>query len=241
MILYPFIEGKNGFERELTNEHRQKLGTALKKIHSARIPPDVKKLIRKESYSPKWREEMISLQALVEYESFDDPTASKLGEFIRSKQDEITRVVERAEELALELQAEPPELVLCHSDIHGGNILIGEAGELYIVDWDDPILAPKERDLMFIGGGIDNLWRSARQLVMFFDGYGKVKMDTSAIAYYRYERVIEDLVAFCEQLLLTDEGGADREQAYKWFISNFEIRSTIWIANVSYTLSKIRR
>ena len=47
----------------------------------------------------------------------------------------------------------PTLFVLCHSDIHGGNILIADTGELYVVDWDDPILAPKERDLMFIGGG----------------------------------------------------------------------------------------
>jgi spectinomycin phosphotransferase len=94
--------------------------------------------------------------------------------------------------------------------------------------------------LMFIGGGIDRLWRSARQLVMFYSGYGKTKTDTSALAYYRYERVIEDLAAYGEQLLLTDEGGADRESAYRRFTSNFEIRGTIWIANTSYTLSKIR-
>src|SRR5258706_15983756 len=33
MILYPFIEGKNGFEMELTDQHKHKLGSALKAIH----------------------------------------------------------------------------------------------------------------------------------------------------------------------------------------------------------------
>jgi spectinomycin phosphotransferase len=240
IILYPFIEGKNGFERELTNEHRQVLGVALKRIHTAQFPPDLKKLIRRESYSSQWREEVRSFQEQVESKSFDDPTAAKLAEFIKSKRNEITQIIERAEHLALELQAEPPEFVLCHTDIHGGNILISDQGQLYIVDWDEPIFAPKERDLMFIGGGIDRLWRSARQLVMFHDGYGKLKMDTSAIAYYRYERVIEDLAAYGEQLLLTDEGGADRESAYRRFTSNFEIRGTIWIANISYKLTQLR-
>ncbi len=32
-------------------------------------------------------------------------------------------------------------------------MLIDANDALYIVDWDNPILAPKERDLMFIGGG----------------------------------------------------------------------------------------
>src|SRR5215208_5769381 len=35
LILYPFIEGKDGFERELTDHHRQTLGAAFKGIHTA--------------------------------------------------------------------------------------------------------------------------------------------------------------------------------------------------------------
>ena len=74
---------------------------------------------------------------------------------MKSKRSEITHILERAEKLASELQSKPMEFALCHTDIHGGNILVGNTDDLYIVDWDDPLLAPKERDLMFIGGGID--------------------------------------------------------------------------------------
>jgi len=42
--------------------------------------------------------------------------------------------------------------------------------------------------------------------------------------------VIEDLAVICEQLFLTDEGGADRERSYGWFRSNFEPGQTIEIA-----------
>jgi spectinomycin phosphotransferase len=166
----------------------------------------------------------------VENNAFDDPTAAKLAEFMNSKRDEITRLVERAEELASALQSKSLKLVLCHSDIHGGNILISDNNELYIVDWDNPILAPKERDLMFIGGGIDEIWKSEREIAVFYEGYGKTEINLSALVYYRYERIIEDLAVICEQLLLSDEGGADREQSYGWFTSNFEPGNTIEIA-----------
>jgi len=56
------------------------------------------------------------------------------------------------------------------------------------------------------------------------------------MAYYRYERIIEDLVAYGEQLLLTDEGGADRESAYRRFTGNFEPGQTIEIAEKTYEL-----
>ena len=75
---------------------------------------------------------------------------------------------------------------------------------------------------MFIGGGIDEIWNSERERAVFYGGYGKMEINLSTQAYYRYERVIEDLVVICEQLFLTDEGGADRERSYGWFTSNFE-------------------
>lgn len=230
IILYPFIEGKDGFVMELTDQHRQILGAAFKRIHSAQIPPDLKLLILQETFSSEWREDMKSHQAQVETKIFNDPTSVKLADFIKSKQNEIIRLIKRSEELASELQSKSLDLVLCHSDIHGGNILISNTGELYIGDWDDPILAPKERDLMFIGGGIDEIWKSKREEAVFYEGYGKTDINIAALTYYRYERVIEDLVVICDQLLLTDEGGADREQAYRWFTSNFEPGNTIEIA-----------
>ena len=236
IILYPFIEGKDGFEKELTNDHRRTLGRAFKGIHTAQIPIELKQQIRRETFSVEWREDMKSYQAQVEGKTFEEPTAAKLAEFIRSNQREITRLVEQAEKLALVLKSEPLELVLCHSDIHGGNILIGNTGELYIVDWDDPILAPKERDLMFIGGGIDEIWKGKQDEAIFYEGYGKTEINIAALAYYRYERVIEDLVVICDQLLPTHEGGADRERSYGWFTSNFEPGGTIEIADNTYKL-----
>jgi spectinomycin phosphotransferase len=231
IILYPFIEGKDGFEVELSDQHRRTLGVAFKRIHSAKIPPDLENLIRKETFSPEWRADMKLFQLQVENKTFDDPTAAKLAEFIKSKQNEITHLIERAERLASAHQSKPLDLALCHTDIHGGNILIGNTGELYIVDWDDPLLAPKERDLMFIGGGIDEIWKSEREEAVFYEGYGKTEINIAVLAYYRYERIIEDLVVICEQLLLTDEGGADRERSYGWFTSNFELGSTTEIAD----------
>ena len=231
MILYPFIEGKDGFDRELTDHHRRTLGKALKGIHSAQVPAELKTKIPKEAFSPKWRESLKSFQEKVESDTFEDPTAARLAEFMKSKRSEINHLVERAKGLASELQSKPLELVICHTDIHGGNILISERDELYIVDWDNPLLAPKERDLMFIGGGIDEIWKTSREEVVFYEGYGKTEINLSALAYYRYERIIEDLAVICEQLLLTDEGGADRERSFGWFTSNFEPGNTIEIAD----------
>ncbi len=237
MILYPFIEGKNGFETELSDGLKRVLGATLKRIHSVQVPLELKKQIPQETFSSKYRESMKSFQAQMEKQDFDEHIAAKLTDFMKRKRHEISQLVERADELASILESLPLEFVLCHTDLHGGNVLLGRDGQLpipteklFIVDWDNPLLAPKERDLMFIGGGIDDIWKSKREEAVFYEGYGGTEINIRALAYYRYERVIEDLVAFCEQLLMTDDGGADREQGYKWFASNFEPGSTIEIA-----------
>ena len=76
---------------------------------------------------------------------------------------EILKLVERAEKLAITLQKQSPEYILCHADIHGWNLMIDKEGALYIVDWDTLIFAPKERDLMFIGADIWNSGRTASE------------------------------------------------------------------------------
>lgn len=52
MILYPFIEGENGYQVKLSDRQWLDLGAALKGIHTAQVPPALRKLIKKENYSP---------------------------------------------------------------------------------------------------------------------------------------------------------------------------------------------
>lgn len=228
MILYPFITGKNGYEVRLSDQHWLDFGTALKGIHAAKLPPALMQRIPPETYSPLWREMVKTFQAQVEETSFDDPTAAKLAAFMQVKRAEISHLVARAGQLGLALQARSLELVLCHSDIHPGNILIGANDALYILDWDNPILAPKERDLMHIGGSI--IWNDEREKALFYQGYGPLEIDRMALAYYRYERIIQDIAEFCKQLLLTSEGGKDREQSFMYFTGQFLPNHQVQIA-----------
>ncbi len=221
MILYPFIQGRNGYETTLSDRHWVDFGAALKGIHAAQVPPALRRLIQQETYSPRWREIVKTFQAQVESTTFDDPVAAKLAVFMKARRGEICHMVQRTEKLGLRLQARDLEFVLCHSDIHPGNLLIDANDALYIVDWDDPIFAPKERDLMFAGAGMGSDLPGGREEALFYQGYGLTEVEWMALAYYRYERIIQDIAAFCEQLLLTTEGGEDREQGYHYFISSF--------------------
>ncbi len=230
LIVYPFIEGQNGFERPLTDEQWRTLGKTLRQVHEINVPSSIQHQIRRETYSPQWREIVRSLYASVETEIVDDEIALKLWAFMKQHAPAIHRLVDKAEQLAQVLQNESPPFVLCHSDIHGGNVLMDTSNAIYIVDWDDPIMAPKERDLMFIGGGVANVWNEPREETLFYEGYGKTEINKAILAYYRHERIVEDIAVYGQHLLLTVAGAEDRAEMYKHFVAMFEPNGVVDIA-----------
>jgi spectinomycin phosphotransferase len=154
----------------------------------------------------------------------------KLLAFIKENEATIYRLVDRAEQLAKHLDHEQLKFVLCHSDIHGGNILIDQNNNIYVVDWDDPIMAPKERDLMFIGGGIGDVWNKPHEEALFYKGYGKTEVNRTLLTYYRHERIVEDLAIYGENILLETTKDEDRLKMYGHFMSMFGPKRVINIA-----------
>lgn len=214
LILYPFVEGRSGFEIELSDDHWAVFGAALKRIHSIEVPLPISHKIEKESYSPAWRDRCGGILRRLGEETFDDPITLQLAEFLLPKGETILELIGRAERLAQILASRSPEWVLCHSDIHPGNLFIDSPSSLFIVDWDYPMLAPKERDLMFIGGGQGFVGRTSQEEEMlFYRYYGQSAIDPVAMAYYRCERSIMDISVECPRIFSPTLGDQDRAQS----------------------------
>lgn len=64
---------------------------------------------------------------------------------------------------------------------------------------------------------------------LFYRGHGRAEINPVALAYYRYERIVEDIAVFCDRLLSMNEGRADREQSLRYLASNFLPKNTIEI------------
>ncbi len=228
-ILYSYIEGRNAIEKPLSNQQWIELGATMKKIHTTNIPSTITSNLPRETFSSKWRETVKKILSRIESETFKDPIARRMALFLQSKSHEILKIVARADTLAQSLQKQCLAYTVCHADIHRWNLLISKEDGLYIVDWDTVISAPKERDLMFIGAGIGTSEHASfeEEEELFYEGYGKTNINQLAIAYYRYERIIEDIAVYCEQIFLSDEGGEDRSQSFNYLQSNFLPDGTI--------------
>jgi spectinomycin phosphotransferase len=230
LTVSPFVEGQDGFNRGLTDEQWTTLGQVMRQVHDIHVPSSLQAKIRRESFSPKWRDVVRSFYPLIESEPSGDEVSVNMLKFMKENATTIHRLVGRAEQLAQKVQHQSAHFVLCHSDLHGGNVLIDAKNAIYIVDWDDPIMAPQERDLMFIGGGVANIWNQSHEEELFYQGYGKVKVNRELLAYYRHERIVEDIAVYGQQLLLTKTGGQDRITWYNDFVSQFDPQGVVEIA-----------
>lgn len=231
LMVYPFIEGQDGFSQDLTDEQWVTLGQVLRQIHDLKIASTIQQQIRQESFSPKWRERVRSIYTSIETtQPPRDTHGLTLMLFMKENRSLILQLVKRAEELAQRLQYQDLERVLCHSDIHGGNVLIGKNHQLYIVDWDEPIMAPKERDLMFIGGGVANKWNKAHEEHYFYQGYGSTPINREILSYYRHERIVEDIAVYAQEILLSATPPANGQEMLMHFMNMFDPEGVVDIA-----------
>ncbi len=202
LILYPFIEGENGMDAGLSKSQWIELGRILKQLHIAQLPASVEQVTSRETFVPAWQAMVERLDKTIhETISFDAPYKNELADFWRARGDEIRHIVERAAVLGRTLRQKMLAFVLCHADIHGANVLVTADGGLHIVDWDQPIFAPKERDLMFVVG--------SDHTAFVLEGYGQTRIDPLALAYYHYEWVVQEIGDYGERVFVTQNAGEE--------------------------------
>jgi spectinomycin phosphotransferase len=236
IILYPFVDGQDGYERSLSPGQWPNFGSTMRAIHDAGLPPELRRRIPSEDFSAHWRERVRAFQSQVEggaQVELNDPIAAQLVAFMRGHSAEINHLVEHTEQLAALMHSRARPWVLCHGDVHPGNLLLPTAdpSALFIVDWDNPIYAQRERDLALVGG--TSAWRRAEDVALFSQGYHsveagpqaemdpQVEIDPTALRYYRCERIVVDIAEFCPQMLATTQGGEDRAESYRYFTGIF--------------------
>ncbi len=236
-ILYPFFEGANGYATPLTEAQWPVFGRVLAAIHGASLPPDLAALVPRETYPANLRERVRALDAEVAagaYSAAEDAPSAELARVWLARRDEIHTILARHAALGQALAARAAPFVLCHSDLHPANLLVGAGGALVIVDWDAPILAPRERDLICLGGGMSAAWDDPRAEALFRTGYGPAGTDPVALAYYRYDRVVADLEAYGSQIFGRRGGLEDRVRGGQKMAVQFEPGDVIPAAHATY-------
>lgn len=204
VIVYPFIAGDTGW-RSVTDAQWELTGDIFRRIHQVSLPPHGAGSLRRETFDPS-----AYIRAIHTYESRQMQAPPQVADEVErtlhaawlKRQPIIRTILARMERLAPSLRRRNLPAVICHADLHPGNLLRDPGGGVHVIDWDEVMLAPKERDFIFVG---DTRATSSSGPAPFFRGYGAVEIDWAALTYYRYERIIQDVIACADDVCYRDD------------------------------------
>ena len=167
VIVYPWISGESSLTG-MTDEQWKQVGTIFQRIHQVMLPPGGFASLRKETFDPT--EYVRWVRAFeTQHGQTQGPGASERA--LRSwvaHQSTIHTMVTSLEKLAAVLQSRSLPYVICHADLHARNLIRNRVGQVFVVDWDEVMLAPKERDFLFV---------RPPHAAAFFQGYGQAEID----------------------------------------------------------------
>jgi spectinomycin phosphotransferase len=216
IALQPFVSGRNGNEIALSDAQWAQLARLLRKLHEVALPPHLDALVPRASVSTRWSDALRAQLARPRFPIDRDPVIDVLG---------------RTDRLADAVRTRPRALVLCHADVHAGNVLLADDDTIFLVDWDQPILAPRERDLMFIGGGyFGGRLPPEAERAAFERGYGPATVDPIEITYHRYARIVEDIALFCDEIEEAGKSAEDRALCVHYLNAIFAPRGAYELA-----------
>jgi len=213
-VLFPFIVARPGGDLGLTSELRTELGRWLRSVHEVPPPPNLQRVVPQELFVPRDEDYLQrACDELGDIRPADDIERTLLAGW-RLHLDTIRHCLDRTRALARDALAGPMERVMCHADFHAWNVLVEPSGDFVVVDWDDPILAPRERDLMFVSGAIADLDPEGHD---FYAGYGRVEIDRSLIAYYRFDWTLQEFSDYHRRVFDHSLSDAARQEAIGFF------------------------
>jgi len=205
VILYPFLDGDTNWTG-MTSEQWLEVGSVFRRIHQTVLPPEVLAELRRESFDPseyaRWVDS-VERQHLPRRANSSTSAEALRALWVkeRPRTHELLAALTR---LGAALRGRYLPYGICHADLHPANILRDLQGRVHVIDWDDVMLAPKERDLIFVKTSADDP-DFLPGLPSYFDGYGGKEIDWIALSYFRFERVIQEWIAVVDDVLLRND------------------------------------
>ncbi|HEY5984250.1 MAG TPA: aminoglycoside phosphotransferase family protein [Anaerolineales bacterium] len=224
--LQPFVTARSAIEAGMALDQWMELGAFLRQLHNLRLPASVRERLRQEDFMPRRLAWVSEMNARIGESRSEDAIATEMISSWRERRESVGRLIERMNDLTGEASQMGQSMVVCHADIHTANILLAADGAMFVVDWEDAMLAPKERDLMFVLA-----YAEPAQWASFLKGYATTYVDAVTLAYYQHAWAIEDLGAFAEEILDVESAGAEtRANSLRWFKHLFTPAGSVPIA-----------
>jgi len=199
----PWVGQRRALDGGMDQAQWRGLGRLLAQVHTTDAHEPVLAVLPSEGPDPgRLVERARAMPERLAQCSVDEVLLQELRDLWGANRARVLAVSDRAESLATSPAWATTRPVVCHADPHAGNIVLGPDGEVWLLDWDDAVLAPREADLMFaLGGVLAFAPITADEQRAFFEGYGATDWDTDLMGYFQCVRAIDDLLSWSEEVL----------------------------------------
>ncbi len=167
IALFDWISGRTAEEHKLTETQLERLGELLAKIHQSKTI--IGEYPVRENFAIPFKNRFLAIfDSMSKTTSKSTKYRTRLELFLEPHRQKFMRELETLEKLQRKVKARKLEFVNCHGELSPGNVLSSDNGEVHLLDWDDPIFAPKEKDLLFFKDNVEPVMK----------GYGAFSKDT---------------------------------------------------------------
>ena len=188
-VVFPFIDGVTPRESPLTDTQLTNLVTSVAELHRLPVTDSALASVPCEDFDALWTKAVLPALARI------DSPGHRLHDVFAGRGSRLATQFRRFRALAVELAAQEHSMVVCHTDIHGYNVVIQDDIPV-LIDWEGMKIAPKEHDLMFWVGDErwELIWHTYRKI------NPNVHIDTQLLQFYRTRRSFEDLIQDIERV-----------------------------------------
>lgn len=125
--------------------------------------------------------------------------ANETETILKQFEETLIKNIDKVEKLSAKISNETLSFVLCHTDVHGWNLM--QSDRLILTDWEGMKLAPPEADLFAFIGNL--FWHNCSDEFMkiYHTIHTDFEINLEVLDFYQTRRRIEDICAFAQGLL----------------------------------------
>lgn len=215
-LLYTYIDGDTVGNKNMSDKQIKELAEIISTLHSYgshQIP-----------FSTNLMVEDFELPYLNDFEIILQKKIEEIPQIIKEpitkyRQTLVNRIGD-IKNLSNQLKSSNLDFSLCHTDIHNWNLM--QTDRLILIDWEGLKLAPVEADIMFL---IDKPYFD-KFISIYQKTHRRYVINEDAIKYYRFQRNLEDIWEFIEQLLYEDVNNEKQVETLNYInelVTEFEL------------------
>lgn len=196
-LLYEYIVGDTIADTKLTKDQVRQLAEMIGELHRYGEDFPLVTGAMTENYTVPFLDQLRS--------TLDGELPYDLGKVLLHHIDSLKKLMLKVEELSKALKNRDLRMALCHTDVHGWNLMF--TGEhLKLIDWEGLKLAPVEAEMMSF---VDEPYFSEFMRI-YANTHSQYEVNIEALTFYQGRRKLEDVWEFMEQLLYDEQNDEER-------------------------------